>query len=79
VGTATKEESANESVLGCWISSCYDPFSLGARFKTFQRLIYLIFTIFSGRGKTRKTETADTESVHMGARLYSGLNSSGGF
>jgi hypothetical protein len=57
--------------LGCWISPCYGPFSLGARFETYEPFISLIFQfIFSGRGKPWITETADTESVDTGARLY---------
>jgi hypothetical protein len=51
--------------LGCWISQCYGPFSLGARFETYEPFIALIFKFFSGRGKPRITESVDTE-----ARLY---------
>jgi hypothetical protein len=29
--------------LGCWISPCYGPFSLGARFETYEPVISLIF------------------------------------
>jgi hypothetical protein len=36
--------------LGCWISPCYGPFSLGARFETCEQFISLIFNFFSGRG-----------------------------
>jgi hypothetical protein len=32
--------------LGCWISSCYGPFSLGARFETYEQFISLIFNFF---------------------------------
>jgi hypothetical protein len=32
--------------LGCWISPCYTPFSLGARFETYEPFIYLIFNFF---------------------------------
>jgi len=40
--------------LGCWISPCYGPFSLGARFETYEPFISLILPFFfSGRGKTR--------------------------
>ena len=40
--------------LGCSISPCYGPFSLGALFETSQKLISLIFEIFfSDRGKPR--------------------------
>jgi hypothetical protein len=56
--------------LGCWISPCYGPFSLGGRFDTYEPFISLIFQVFfSGRGEPRITETADTESVNTGARL----------
>jgi hypothetical protein len=63
--------------LCCWISPGYGPFSLGARveiYEMFISLIYepfisLIFHFFSG-SKPRITETADTESVYTGARLY---------
>jgi len=51
--------------LGCWISPSYGPFSLGARFETYESFISLIFQFFSGRGKPRITEIAD-----MGVRLY---------
>jgi hypothetical protein len=56
--------------LGCWISPCYGPFSFGARFETYEPVISLIFQFFSGRGKPRVTESADTESVDTGARQY---------
>jgi hypothetical protein len=32
--------------LGCWISQCYDPFSLGAHFETYEPFISLIFKFF---------------------------------
>jgi hypothetical protein len=32
--------------LGCWISPCYSPFSIGARFETYEPFIYLIFNFF---------------------------------
>jgi hypothetical protein len=51
--------------LGCWISSCDGPFSLGARFEIDEPFVSLIFKFFFGPPKT-----ADTESVHTGARLY---------
>jgi hypothetical protein len=54
--------------LGCWISPCYGPFSLGARFETCEPFISLIFNFFSGRGKSWITENADTESVITGGR-----------
>jgi hypothetical protein len=51
--------------LGCWISPCHGPFSLGTQFETYELFISLIFQFFSGRGKLRITETTD-----MGACLY---------
>jgi hypothetical protein len=45
--------------LGCWISTRDGPFSLGARFETYEPFNYLIFNFFSGRGKPRDTESAD--------------------
>jgi hypothetical protein len=41
-----------------------------ARFETYEPIIYLIFLIFSGRGKPRITENAGTESADTGVRLY---------
>jgi len=42
----TKEdESSTGRVLGCWISPCYGPFSLGARFENYEPYISLIFHI----------------------------------
>jgi hypothetical protein len=32
--------------LGYWISLCYDPFSLGARFDTYKLFISFIFNFF---------------------------------
>jgi hypothetical protein len=55
--------------LGCWNSPCYGPLSLGARFEAYELFISFIFKHFSGRGKPRITETADTDSVHAGAQL----------
>ena len=46
------------------------PIRLGARFETYEPFISLIFQFFRGRGKPRITETAGTESVNMGVRLY---------
>jgi hypothetical protein len=58
--------------LGCWISSCHGPFSLGAPFETYDPFIYLIFQIFfSGAGQPRINETADTESADAAVHLYS--------
>jgi hypothetical protein len=39
------------ALLGCWISPCYGPFSLGGRFENHEPFIYLILQIyFSGHG-----------------------------
>jgi hypothetical protein len=47
--------------LGFWISPFYGPFSLGARFETYEEFISLIFQFsFSGRSKPRITESVDT-------------------
>jgi hypothetical protein len=55
--------------LDCWISTRYDPFSLGALFETYELFISLILQFFfSDRGKPQITETA-----HTGVRLYSML------
>jgi hypothetical protein len=56
--------------LGCWISPCYGPFSLGQCFESYKPLISLIFQFFGGRSEARVTETTDPESVDTGARLY---------
>jgi hypothetical protein len=52
--------------LGCWISPCYGPFSLGVRFETYELFISLILNFFSSRGEPRITETVDIESVDTG-------------
>ena len=51
--------------LGCWISPCYGPFWLGARFETYELFISLIFKLFSGRSISYITETLDTESADI--------------
>jgi hypothetical protein len=56
--------------LGCLISPCYSPFSLGTCVETYEPFISLIFQFFCGRGKPRITEITDTESADTGARLY---------
>jgi hypothetical protein len=56
--------------LGCWISPRYCPFLLVTRFETYELFISLIFQFFPGHGKPQITETADTESVNVGAQLY---------
>jgi hypothetical protein len=57
--------------FGLLISPCYGPFSLGASFESYEPFISLIFQFcFSGSSKPRITETAETESVDTGARLY---------
>jgi hypothetical protein len=53
--------------LGCWISPCYGPFSLGAHFETYEPFISLIFQfLFSGHGELWITETVDIESADTG-------------
>jgi hypothetical protein len=52
------------------ISPSYGPFSLGARFETYEPYISLVFKFFSERSKPLITENKDTESVDTGARLY---------
>jgi hypothetical protein len=39
-------------------------------FKTYELFISLIFKIVLGGGTVRITETTDTESTNIGARLY---------
>jgi hypothetical protein len=51
--------------LGCWISPCCSPFSLGRRFETYEPFISLIFQFFFG-----PWWTADTESADTGAHMY---------
>jgi hypothetical protein len=53
--------------LGRWIPLCYGPFSLGTRFETYETFHLFNFQFFSGRVKSRITETADNESVGTGA------------
>ena len=49
----------------------YVPFSLGARFETYEQFISLVFQFFfSCRGKPLITETEDTESADTEVRLY---------
>jgi hypothetical protein len=58
--------------LGCCISPCYGPFSLGERFETYEPFISSIFQIFFGPQitETADTETVDTETVDTGTKLY---------
>jgi hypothetical protein len=56
--------------MGCWISPGYGPFSLGARFETYEPFISLIFNFVGGHVEPRINETADTESADRWARLY---------
>jgi hypothetical protein len=34
------------ALLGCWITPCYGPLSLGARFETYESFICTIFQFF---------------------------------
>jgi hypothetical protein len=53
VGTGTKEdESSTGRVWAAGFQHCYVPFSLCARFETYEPFISLIFNFFSGRGKS---------------------------
>jgi hypothetical protein len=56
--------------LGCWISPCYGPFSLGGLFESYQPFISLIFNFFSSRVFSRLNETADYEPVCTAAILW---------
>jgi hypothetical protein len=47
--------------LGCWISPCYGPFSLGARFETYDPFISLIFQFFFGTQYIPQLETLFTD------------------
>jgi hypothetical protein len=38
--------------LGCWISPCYGPFWLGARFEIYEPFISLVFQNFFGPRQT---------------------------
>jgi hypothetical protein len=79
--SAGKRENGSKEVwikywarLGCWISPCYGPFSLGARFETYELLISLIL-FFSSHGKPRITKTANTESAELGTTFVSVVKS----
>jgi hypothetical protein len=39
--------------FGCWISTCYSPFSLGGHFETCELFISFIFTFWWGHSKPR--------------------------
>jgi hypothetical protein len=51
--------------LGCWISPCYDPFSLTARFETYEHFVSLIIPNFFFVPRP----TAFIESADMGFHL----------
>jgi hypothetical protein len=47
VGTGTKERRFKYlERLGCWISTCYGPFSFSASFETYEPIISLIFNFW---------------------------------
>jgi hypothetical protein len=47
VSAGAKEDGLSTGrVFGCWVLSCYGPFSLGARLETYKQFISLIFQIF---------------------------------
>jgi hypothetical protein len=58
--------------LGCWISTCYGPFWLGACFEIYEPCISSIFKFsFSGHDEPWVTEKPwISESADMGAQLY---------
>jgi hypothetical protein len=65
MGTGTKkEESSTWARLGCCISPCYGPFSLGTRFETYELLFHQFSNFFQA------TVTVDIESVDTEACLY---------
>jgi hypothetical protein len=64
MSTGTKED---ESRTGRIWATGFHHVTARSRLRAF---IYLIFQFFSVRGKKRITETAVTESVDTGARLY---------
>jgi hypothetical protein len=67
VSTGAKEgKSIQLTRLGCLISPCYNPFSLGVHFETYKLFSSSVFTFFSCRGKLQKTETMDTEQRMRG-------------
>jgi hypothetical protein len=71
LSTGAKEDDVKYwARLGCWISPCYGPFSLGGSFEIYKPFISLISHFFSGRGEPWITESADTESADTSARLY---------
>jgi hypothetical protein len=70
VGTGTKEDES--STVRVWAVGFHHVTArsrLARIFETYEPFISLIFNFFSGRGKPRITETANTESVDTGARL----------
>ena len=71
VGSGTiEDESSNGRV---WAAGFHhvSARSRWARLETYEPFISLIFQFFSGRGKPRITETAETKSADTGVRLYS--------
>jgi hypothetical protein len=57
VSTGTKENKVKYSArLGCLISPCDGPFSLGPCFEIYEPFIYLILQFFLGRGDPRITD-----------------------
>jgi hypothetical protein len=70
VSTGAKEDESNTGHV--WAAGFHHVTS-GSRlalFETHVPYISLIFNFFSGRGKPRIIETAETESVDTGAHLY---------
>jgi hypothetical protein len=52
--------------LGSWISPRYWPFSLGARFETYEPFISLIFLFFSGCGQLKPQILGHNCTLFMG-------------
>jgi hypothetical protein len=61
---ATEDELKYWAHLGCWISPCYGPISLGVHYETYELFISLIFKFFYG---PQITETVDNVSADTGA------------
>jgi hypothetical protein len=71
VSTGTKEDESSTGRV--WVAGFHHVTSrsrLAGVLKLMNRLFLQFSNFFSGRGKPRITETADTESVDTGARLY---------
>jgi hypothetical protein len=70
VGTGTKEDESSTGRVWAAVFHHVTARSRLARFLKLMNIYFCNFPIFSGRGKPWITETADTESMDMRARLY---------